>query len=1318
MKKHYLLIIVILLLCIPKYANAIDEYTLSHIGYSQGLSNSAVLSLYKDNQGFMWFGTYDGLNNYDGKNMAIYRTDMNVEKQLLNNVIYHVNAADNNCLWISTNTGINRFSIKQKTVTESYESFKNDFILHSNRKGDTWLIDKDDIYVYEPSKSTFQKTTKKSKAFNKELSFVDDKGYLWLFSTTNNSIYKCHANHINNPKQSYEIVQTNIHNKKIEYTFYQEGLLSFIDQDKDLFLFDLTRNTKIFIRNVGELIAKYGKITGIISFYDDIVIAFIQNGLIKLDSSSHYSESVIDRSVRIFSIYKDPMQEIIWVATDGQGVMAYSKKKSIASHFMFNHLQNKITRQVRSIYTDKKGDLWFGTKGDGLVKIENYMQHTVTTPSLNAISIYFPGNKANLPNYHRELTEFQVFGIVPSRYMNGFWIGSAENPGLSYYDYQKDNVIAVSGDTKLLQRVHRIYEQNDTTLWLTTSGNGVCRVHLDKTNGIIKAKKTKQYIFNDGKKNINDFFPMLVEGDSVIWLGSRGMGLVKFNIQTLKHRVFLLGNKDKFAINDILSIYRKQNTFYLGTVSGLVRLTFNASGTPKVFCIGKEQGFLNDMIHGILEDENGFLWLSTNKGLVKYNPTNNVFHTYYYNNGLQIGEFSDDAFYKCPYTGNLFFGGIDGLLYLEKKRMNEVEYHPDIYFRDLTIGVETDNFNAYYDLTSNTLSLKGIHLSFALSFIAPDFIDGDNFEYSYKLEGRKGTEWSPFTPDNKATFNALPHGYYTLKIRYKKDIFDTEYKSYSLNIHILPPWYLSIWAYLGYCFFAIVAIIYTYHMTKRYYRRGRLIKKLMLRESHNTSQTGINQQTHETVGLLSKICHTCEQLRQIDSMSIEYYKMLDTVHDTVLSVAFKSESISEEYCDLGTYLPREISVYGTVNLKKLSDEIIGMLIYRNHDGLSDLEIELDNTLDVYLPKQTLGYILYYLYAEAATAKTKVIITSNLTAEGLIIELTVPHDIADKILQVNNYSSPRSENQSMHYFHKWLYLYAMKVMNGVLRQKEQNIQITFPVMKKKQELPIEVKTKKTILLLEDKEEIIWLMNDLLSDNYNIHAVQTIQEAFGYLKKNSPEVFMPDTMIYQKEEDKFMEYIQSHKGLLIHTAFIPILKWKATFLLHKELQKLADGFVIMPYNILFVKEIIDLAVNRQTDRKEVILVDLPGQKEKSIICETPEQATFAKQLLAVLDANLDKEDLNTSFIAEKMNISSRQYYRKFKEISHLSPTDFIKNYRIEKAACLLAETDWSVQKVISEVGIQSRSYFYKEFSSRYGVTPRIYKQNCPKKEFTEE
>lgn len=1318
MKKHSLLTLLFIFLCLPGYTRAIDEYALLQIGYTQGLSNSAVLSLYQDNEGFMWFGTYDGLNTYDGRVMDVYRTDMAVEKQLLNNIIYHLDGANDDCLWVSTNTGVNCFSVKKRCVVGSYEMFQDDFILYSNRKGNTWVMDKEDVYYYNVLLRTFVKVHKKERSFDKVLSFVDDKGALWLFSSEDNSIYRCHIDDFKKEEPSFSTIRANIHQKKIEYTSYQNGILSFIDKDKDLFLFDVTRNTKVYIRNVKELVEKYGKVKGIISFYDDIVIAFVQKGLIKLDAATRYSESVIDRNIRIFSVYKDPAQDIIWVGTDGQGVMAYSKKHSLATHLMFSHLQNKIIRQVRSIYTDSKGNLWFGTKGDGLVRIEGYMKNGTEKFPLQSISIYYPGTKKRIEDYHRELTEFQVFGIIPSRYIDGFWIGSAENPGLSYYDYQKDAVIPVSGDTKVLQRVHRVYEENDTTLWLTTSGCGVCKVILDKTSGKIAAKSVQQFLFKDAQKEINDFFPMLVEGDSVMWLGSRGMGLVKFNFKTEKHKVYLLGNKEKFSINDILSIYRKDNVFYLGTVSGLARLTFDKKGNPVVACMGKEQGFLNDMIHGILEDENGFLWLSTNKGLVKYNPVNNAFHTYYYSNGLQIGEFSDDAFFKCPYTGNLFFGGIDGLLYLEKERMNEAEYHPDVRFRKLTLGMESVNFYDYYDESTKALCLEGVNLSFSVSFIAPDFVEGDNFEYSYKLEGDKETEWSSFTPDNVATFNALRYGDYVLKVRYKKDIFDTEYTFYSLNIQILPPWYLSSWAYAAYFLILLVLGIYAVRLAKTYYCREKLIKELMLHESHNAAMNSISGRFHETTGSFATIYRMCGQLRQFKSMPAEYYKMLDVIHETVLSFAFKSEGVWEEHLSLDEYLPKEITVYDEVQLKELSDEIVRMLIYRGFDNLSNLEIDIPEGSMASLPKNALGYIFYYLYSESLHAKDTVHISTIVTGTVLSIRLTLPDEMADKLVKIEKESqqSPAQDADFSTYLYKWLYVYAMKVLNGTSSRKGHEVCIELP-LQTRQVLP-QNQHKKRVLLLEDKVEMSWLVDDILSDGYTVHCVHTTQDAFSYLRKNTPDVFLADTMIYLKEENKFIEYVQANKGLLMNTAFIPMLTWKAAFLLQNELNKLVDGFVVMPYNILFLKEIVNMAVNRRSAKEEAILVNMPGQNERDIVCSTAEQAKFAKQLLQVLDGHLDKEDLGTAFIAEQMNISPRQYYRKFKEISSLSSTDFIKNYRIEKAAGLLVETDWSIQKVISEVGIQSRSYFYKEFASRYGVTPKTYKNRMLGKEMTED
>lgn len=962
----YILSFLLLCCSVPQYALNTDEYTLSRIGYSQGLSNSAVISLYQDNQGFMWFGTYDGLNNFDGKNMQVYRTDSEFGQGLLNNVIYAVNGADDESLWISTNVGINRFSVRDQQVTLTYENFNGPFRLCSNRKGNTWVIDKDDVYYFNTSLKEFCKISEKKLSYAGALSFVDNNGHLWLFSSTDNTVYKYRISDFDAAEPVFSGIRANIHQKRIIYTFYQEGILSFIDEDNNLFIFDVERNTKVYIRNVAELVQKYGTIIGIVSFYDDILIAFVQNGLVKLEATLQYKDTIVDRSIRIFSIYRDPVQDIIWLGTDGQGAMAYTKKYSLANHIMLSSLQGKLTRQVRSIYTDKDGNLWFGTKGDGLVRINDYtaMQQGIKPQS---VSIYFPGVRQNIQSYTRALTEFQIFGLMPSQYMNGFWIGAADSPGLLYYSYEEDKVKPVKGNTNLLRRVHRIYEENDSVLWITTAGRGLCKTVIRRQKNEIEISGIRQFVFKYGDKEINDFFPMVNEGDSVLWLGSRGMGLVRFNMKTESYKVYQLDAKNKFSINDILSIYRKDDILYLGTVSGLVRLEFDSTGNPIIFCMGREDGFLNDMIHGILEDENGFLWLSTNKGLIKYNTVTNDFHTYYYTNGVQIGEFSDDAFYKCPYTGSLFFGGVDGLLYLEPERVNEVEYYPEVHFRDLTLGVEKVNLYHYYNDEKKLLTLHGASATFSISYVAPDFIAGDNFEYSYSLEKDGKGEWSPFSTDNTAKFQSLRYGNYTLKVKYKKDVFDTEHKTYELGIRIIPPWYLSRWAFIFYIFLGIIICLYLIRVVRRNYSRERLIRELLKREP----------------GIISPV-------------------------------------------------------------------------------------------------------------------------------------------------------------------------------------------------------------------------------------------------------NPE-------------------------------------------------------------------------------KDEIVIEIPGEMNSGLVCKTHEQVDFARKLIRIIEDNLDNENLTTTFIAEQMAMSPRQYYRRFNEISEVASSDFIKIYRLEKAALLLSETDWSVQRVISEVGIHSRSHFHKEFTARFGVTPGSYQKD---------
>lgn len=434
-----------------------DTYIFRKVDYQQGLSNSAVLCLFQDNRGLMWFGTYDGVNCYDGRNMEVFRSDFSAQKSLSNNVIHSIQQADNNCLWISTHLGINRLSLDSRQVVGYYD-FTDDYYLHSNSKGNTWVVSRDGIFYYNTSYKRFVKINnlKVSVEDMDKRAFVTDDGVLWIFTQHTGELLQVSQDAFDCDTLSiYSTVSsTDFHANPIMDVFYQNGVLCFIDSEHDLYVYDISRQSKIYIRNLSSLVQKYGTIAGIALFYEDIIIGFRTNGLVRLRTSQKYKEEVVDRNVRIYSIYRDPHQNVLWVASDGQGTIMYAKKYSIATNLMLNQLSSNLSRQVRSVMTDNRGGLWFGTKGDGLLHIPDYRE----SEEASAVTVYSPEGKQNVMSYMRWNKEFPVYKLVQSRYMDGFWIGSGD-PGLFYYSFADQALHCVENLPAQPTEIHGIDEE-------------------------------------------------------------------------------------------------------------------------------------------------------------------------------------------------------------------------------------------------------------------------------------------------------------------------------------------------------------------------------------------------------------------------------------------------------------------------------------------------------------------------------------------------------------------------------------------------------------------------------------------------------------------------------------------------------------------------------------------------------------------------------------------------------------------------------------------------------------------------------------------
>lgn len=940
------------------------SYSSFVINHLQGLSNSAVLSILQDNHGLMWFGTYDGLNCYDGRTIEVFRTDFSKGRTLDNNIISRLQVAGDDKLWVQSFQGINLFSLDSLSVIDNYVFQDEETLVYSNRKGNSWVLGKHNLYYYNTFHRRFVKAAKmKFTLENLERgAFVDEKGGFNIVPANDTRMYHFSLSSFSadSLQVRLQVSSSSLHSRAIKHTFIQEGSICFIDDMDDLYLYDISKKSKVYIRNVRDLCRKYGVFTNIFPFYDDVLITLHTGGILRLMASRQYAEDLMRVDLRIFSTYTDNQQGILWLGTDGAGVVKFTKKDALVTNVMLNHISPSISGQVRGIMTDRYGTLWVGTKGDGLIRIPDYREGL----DVKAFSIYSPKGKWSLSDYMRGPNFYPVFMLKKKNHGDDFWVGMSDS-SLYYYSYRFDKLMQVEGTIQRSAEIHGLYEENDSTLWLATLGAGLVKVTLETAHGFPKIKKVRHFRCFIAQKEVVEYSSLWVQGDSVLWLGSRGQGLVRFDIRKHEYQVYSLRSMLGKAVDDILCLceYGEKHLF-VGTTSGLVSVRIDGRNIVPSY-IGREQGLFNEMVHGIVKDDAGILWLGTNKGMIKYDPLNGGSYTYYYSKGIEIGEFSDDSYYRSPYNGDIFLGGVDGLLYMDNRQSSIPEYYSDLILRRLIIDREEVNLNRYYSKDRKCIVLSEGENTFSLQFVALDYLNSD-VEYAYILEGYDD-KWSLFSKENEAVFRHIPPGEYVFRVRYKKDVLDTVYKEYSVVIKILPFWYHSVWAYAGICLFIVFGV----------------------------------------AGCVWQLYH----------------------------------------------------------------------------------------------------------------------------KGFFKRLVRAWVVSGKNLDEMN------ENSSL-------------------------------LMK--------------------------------------------QTALGH--------------------------------------------WAEYF----------------PY------------------------------------CSQLEQITFVQRILEVMEENLDKEELGPTFLAEKMHISPRQFYRKFKDLAGITPSDFIKKYRMEKAAQLLLETDLSIQEVIESIGISSRPYFYKEFAEKYGTTPKNYRE----------
>lgn len=908
-------------------------------------------------------------------------------------------------------------------------------------------------------------------------------------------------------------------------------------------------------------------------------------------------------------------------------------------------------------------------------------------------------------------------------------------------------------DTKI-RYVHAIREVNDSTLWMATTGDGLLEVVIGRKGGELVIKYVKSFILEKDGKICNEFHSMSYDDEaSLLYLGSRGgYGLVRFNLLTKKYEFIPMNNAGNRAVGDVLCMcYSKDSTFYLGASSGMTQMKLHSGNPAEVRQYSRIDGIKNDMVHGILEDSDGCVWLSTNKGLTKYNPHNRFFHNYE-SPDLDVTEFSDDAYWKCPYTGKLFFGGINGVIWVDPQNDRQENYKPALHFFEMKMGHETHSLYDYTDQKTGYVTIPPNISTFSISFVATDYIHGENYEYSYLLENYN-TSWTELQKDNEVVFTKLPYGNYVLKVRYKNDVFDSDAKEYFLHIRVLPPWYRGSWAMIAYgLVLATICLGIVYWLRRRIVeKQAEVARKIREEQKEKLYEAKLN--------FFANITHElCTPLTLINGVN-DYIKIsADRLADGKLEKY--ARILGENVTNLNELIQEILDIrkieevgFSHIQIKRVSVSSLirkqceSFIPVAEQNGINFTFSDVDKPVYWNTDVPSLKKIIRNLVSNAfkyTEQKGTIDVSVRIENESLIIKVyNTGKGIAEADLKTifdrfhilgdldgNNYTQMTSRNGlGLFICHSMVQLLRGEINVESKEGESAGFIVTLPYLEVEEmdldeqadeEVPVvqpvaaEATAETTgnignpvILVVDDNRDIVWLIKETLSSEYAVREAFNAEEALALMDQQTPDLIITDIMMPSMDGFALISRIKSDK----FTRHIPLIVVSAKVSESEQAEGLdlgADVYLTKPFSSVVLHSVVNRLMANKKELKDYYYSPESAYEQSGGQLIHQEDKEFMDSVTAIIKENLAQDTLRPELIADKLGMNTRALYRRFKKISPLTPSDFIKDYRMMHAARLLVTTNLSVQEIIYQVGISNKSYFYREFSAKYGVTPGKYRR----------
>lgn len=821
MATFFVAIFVFLITPVPLFA-AGGDLKVERISLGEGLSQSSVNTILQDSKhGFMWFGTQDGLNKYDGYSFKVYKYDPLDANSLSDNFIQTLYEDKAGNIWIGTlNGGLNRldrhdgYFVHYKNDPGRQDSLSDNFVkcIYEDSRGFLWVgTEKGGLNRFDRETGKFTRYqhdphSPHSLSENQINAIYEDSDGDLLVGTANG------LNKMDREKGTFVRYQN------------KPGKAGSLSHNDVRCIYEDERGI-LWIGTYGGGLNKYDKKEGTFTSFQN-------------DSSNVKSLS----SNLICAMYPDPSGGF-WLGTYGGGLNFFDQ--SSGSFVRYNHTPDDHTSLsnnfIISIYADRQGILWFGSEGAGInkvmtVKFKHYRHDPGNPNSLKDPSVWhiyedkagmiWIGSLTGFTKFDRSrglFTRYLVNNERPESSENDvrvfledgdgeFWLGT--QGGLFLFDRKTGKCRKYQNNAAILQElsgkgIWQIYQDRWGLIWIGTEHDGLFK--LNKKNGAITRYR---YDPLDSNSLGYDLITYIFEDrKGILWIGTRGGGLSRYNREEDKFFTYKRNgySTNSLSENYVWSIYEdSKGTLWVGSTGGLNKF-HRDKDTFTVYT--EKDGLPNNSVYGILEDKVGYLWLSTNKGISRFDPRTGHFKNYDVSDGLQSNEFDAWAFLRSS-NGEMFFGGINGLNSFYPSKIRDSSYIPHIVLTSLKV------FDKELRLDKPLMKLREINLSHKDNFIsfefsALDFSNPDKIQYAYKLEGFD-KDWVFSGTRRYASYTNLEGGRYVLRIRATNSDGVWNEEEIVLNINIAPPPWKTWWAY-GIYLLALVGMVggYVRFRTKR-----------------------------------------------------------------------------------------------------------------------------------------------------------------------------------------------------------------------------------------------------------------------------------------------------------------------------------------------------------------------------------------------------------------------------------------------------------------------------------------------------------------------